>query len=96
MGAQTDKTKKLLAEGQAALLLIESMLLALIEAKAVDKIQVIDAIETVIAAKRALANDGDAPEVAKIAVGLLSDIANSLAAAAEGPAVTGSTLPPRS
>jgi len=78
---------KLLAEGEAALLLAESMLLALVETRLLGKEQVIEAIETVIATKRAMVNDGEAPRVSAAAIGLLTNIANSIAAANGGAGV---------
>jgi hypothetical protein len=86
MPVSSDETLKFLAESQAALLLAESLMLVLLEAKLVDKEQLVDAIETVIATKRSMIIDGKAPEVAAAAIGLLSGIANSLTAMGEGPA----------
>jgi hypothetical protein len=78
-------TEHLLAEGQAALMIAESLMLVLLEAKVVDKQTLIDAIETVIATKRAMLIEGKAPEVSAAAIGLLSSIANSLTAVGDSP-----------
>jgi hypothetical protein len=86
MATGPDETQQLLAEGQAALMIAESLLLLLVETKLVDKERLVDAIETVIAAKRSMIADGTAPEVSAAAVGLLSSIANSLTAAGDSPA----------
>ena len=80
-----DETQQLLAQGQAAMMIAESLMLVLVEARLVDKERLVDAIETVIAAKRSMMIDGNAPEIAAVAVGLLSSIANSLTAAGGTP-----------
>ena len=85
MAIGPDETQQLLAEGQAALMIAESLLLVLVEAKLIDKERLVDAIETVIAAKRSMITDGTAPEVSAAAVGLLSSIANTLTAAGDSP-----------
>lgn len=86
MSTDPEETRRLLAEGQAALMIAESLMLVLLESKVVEKQKLVDAIETVIATKRSMMIDGSAPEVAAAAVGLLSNIANSLCAADETPA----------
>lgn len=75
------------AVGQAALMLIESLMLALVERKVVPPSELVEAVETVIETKRRLAADGHEPEVAARAAAMLTTIANSLAAA--GPATKG-------
>ena len=85
MSKVPDLTQLLLAEGQAALMVAECLLLVLMETKVVEKQRLVDAIETVIATKRSMMIDGNAPEVAAAAVGLLSSIANSLTAAEDSP-----------
>jgi hypothetical protein len=88
-----DETQALLAEGQAALMVAESLLLVLLEAKVLDKERLVDAIETVITTKRAMLIDGNAPEVSAAAIGILSGIANSLTAAGDGPEQPSASLP---
>jgi hypothetical protein len=78
MPPAADDTEHQLAEGQAALMIAESLMLVLLEAKVVEKQTLIEAIETVIATKRAMLIEGSAPEVSAAAIGLLSSIANSL------------------
>jgi len=85
MASGQDDTQYLLAEGQAALMIADSLLLVFLEAGVVERDKLIEAIETVIAAKRSMMIDGNAPEVAAAAVGLLSSIANSLTAAEDSP-----------
>ena len=74
-----------LAEGQAALWLSESLILALINNGVVDKERMLEAVDVVIAAKRELAIDGREPEVATASIALLASISASIAAAKGGP-----------
>lgn len=75
------------AAGQAALMLVESLMLALVERRVIPADALIEAVETVIETKRRLAEDGHEPQTAARAVAMLAAIANSLAAA--GPATKG-------
>jgi len=93
MASGQDDTQHLLAEGQAALMIAESLLLVRLEAGVVGKDRLIESIETVIAAKRSMMIDGNAPEVAAVAVGLLSSIANSLTAVGDASEPSPSSLP---
>ena len=68
------------AAGQAALMLVESLMLSLVERRVIDPGELIEAVETVIETKRRLAADGREPAIAREAVALLTTIANSLAA----------------
>jgi hypothetical protein len=70
-----------LAHGQAALLLLECLMLVLIERKTMTADQMVDAVDTVLATKLQMARDEDHPQIARLAAGLLSRIGNSLAAA---------------
>jgi hypothetical protein len=70
-----------LAHGQAALLLIECLMLVLIEQNVMKADQMVEAVETVLATKLQMVRDQEHPQIAKLATGLLSRIANSLAAA---------------
>ncbi|WP_133123390.1 hypothetical protein [Methylobacterium frigidaeris] len=69
------------ASGQAALMLIESLMLALVERKVIPASELVEAVETVIETKRRLAANGHEPEIAARAAALLTTLANSLAAA---------------
>ena len=71
------------AEGQAAMLVGESILLALMEHGVLSKVQLIDAIETAIVAKRHMAEDGQDPKVSRIAAGLLTALQTSIASFAK-------------
>ncbi|OAS14230.1 hypothetical protein [Methylobacterium platani] len=77
-------TREHAAAGQAALMLVESLMLALIERGTIPAVELIDAVETVIETKRRIAADGHEPETARLAAGMLATIANSLAAAGTG------------
>ncbi len=68
------------ASAQAALMLIESLTLALIDQRVISREAVVDAVEVVIEAKRTLNEEGENTEIAEKAIGLLSTLANSLAA----------------
>jgi hypothetical protein len=74
-----------LAAGQAALWLGESLILALINAGVVEKDRLLEAVDVVIAAKRAMALTGREPEIATASIALLASISASIAAAQGGP-----------
>ena len=67
------------AEGQAAMVLSESILMVLIEYGVLTKAQLIEAIDTAIAAKRQMVEEGQDVEVSRIAAGLLTALQTSLA-----------------
>ena len=79
-----DESDRLLAHGQAALVLVEGALLVLIEAGILDKDQMLEAIETAICTVRSLSGKEESHNVSAEAIGLLSGIANSLSAARSG------------
>ena len=70
-----------IAYGQAALMLLESVMLALVEQRILTADALVDAIETTISAKRDASARTEPAEIAQASIGLLSNIANSLAAA---------------
>jgi hypothetical protein len=74
-----------LAEGQAALWLSESLILALINNGIMDKDRMLEAVDVVIAAKREMAIGGREPEVATASIALLASISASIAAAKGSP-----------
>ncbi len=78
---RSDETTRLLAEGQAGLWLTESLILALIDARILDKDRALEAIEIVIAAEQAMAVESGSPEISRAAATLLSSIRASIAAA---------------
>jgi hypothetical protein len=82
---RTALTKERLAEGQAALWLSESLILAMINYGVMDKDRVLEAVDVVIATKRGMAIGGSEPEIATAAIALLASISASIAAAKTGP-----------
>jgi hypothetical protein len=74
-----------LAEGQAALWLSESLILALINTGIMDKDRMLEAVDVVIAAKRGMAIAGSEPEIATASLALLASISASIAAAKSNP-----------
>jgi hypothetical protein len=72
-----------LGEARAALCLVDSLMLALLDAGVLTREQIIFAIETSIKTKRRASADGDDPALMDQAVVAMGAIANSLAAARE-------------
>jgi hypothetical protein len=72
-------TVEALAAGQAALWLSESLILALVDRKILDKDRVLEAVDIVIAAKQALVAEGGNEEIERAALGLLASISTSIA-----------------
>jgi hypothetical protein len=70
-----------LGEAQAALWLSESLILALLEANLLNTDTVLEAIDTVIAAKKANAAEGSERDVSRAAITHLASISASIAAA---------------
>jgi hypothetical protein len=74
------QTTRHLAYGEAAVMLIESLMLILIEKRVLTPQQMIAAIESAIATKRQMVQDGEHPDISAMAAGVLSTMANSVAA----------------
>jgi len=74
-----------LAYAEASVMLVECLMLVLMEEKVVRLESLTQAVEAAIEAKRGLVRDGAHPQIAAIAQGVLSKIANSLAAMEHGP-----------
>jgi hypothetical protein len=70
-----------LARGEAALVLIESVLLTLIESRVLTKDQVQEAVDLAIGTQRQAAEEEHHPDIANAGAGLLAQVGNSLAAA---------------
>ena len=81
-----NETARHLAEGEAALVLLESVLLTLVSKGVITSDEVINAVETVVDVKRQMAADGTSPELSTIAAGILVKVGNSIAAAGAQPA----------
>jgi hypothetical protein len=78
------ETKLHLAYAEASVMLLECLMIVLVERKLVPLDTLVDAVETAIEAKRSQVRDHSHPEIAGIAAGVLSKIANSLAATGHG------------
>jgi len=72
-----------LGEARAALCLVESLMLALLDAGVLTREQIIFAIETSVRTKQQALVDGDDPALMDQAAVVMGAIANSLAAARE-------------
>jgi hypothetical protein len=83
------ETARHLAEGEAALVLLESVLLTLVGKGVLTADEVISSVESVVDVKRQMAADGASPELSTIAAGILVKVANSIAAAGAIPLVEG-------
>jgi len=69
-----------LAYAEASVMLVECLMLVLMEKKVLPLEMLTQAVEAAIEAKQGLVKDGVHPQIAAIAGGVLSKIANSLAA----------------
>ena len=76
----SEETKHL-AYGEAAWTLMECLMLVLVEQRILATHELVDAIEDAIATKKQMVADHEHPEIASVAAGVLSTLANSLAAA---------------
>jgi hypothetical protein len=76
----SEETKHL-AYGEAALMLIECLMLKLVDHNILTTDDIVAAVETAIATKRQMVHDHEHPEIAAVAVGVLSTLANSLTSA---------------
>lgn len=76
-----DPVTRHLAEGEAALVLLEGLLLTLIDRGVVTREALVEAVDAVIQVKRRKAEDGVDPRLSTISAGLLSQVMNSLSAA---------------
>lgn len=83
MAGESDPIVNHLAEAEAALWLGESLMLSLVRAGILDKEQAVETIDAAIEAKRSVLPETATPEVARLAIGLLAAVANSIAAIPE-------------
>jgi hypothetical protein len=83
MAAPSDQVIQHLAEAEAALWLAESLILSLVRAGILEKQTAIEAIEATIEAKRSVLPETPSPEIARLAIGILSALGNSIAATPE-------------
>ena len=89
LAQKQDQTNTILAEGQAALWLTESLILALLEANLLNTDTILEAIDIVITARKAKASEGFEPDVSRAAITQLATISASIAAAKVAPNPTG-------
>jgi hypothetical protein len=80
-----------LAYAEASVMLVECLMLVMIERNLLPLESLIEAVETAIEAKQGQVRDGSHPQIARIAGGVLSQIANSLRASERGSAEKQST-----
>ena len=78
---EADELTKHLAYAEAALMLIEGLMLTLLEQRVLTKDQIVATVESVIATKREMLVDHKDPEITLLATGVLRTLANSLTAA---------------
>ena len=83
MAAPSDPVIQHLAEAEAALWLSESLILSLVRTGIIEKQFAIEAIETAIEAKRSILPETSSPEIARLAIAMLSALASSVAATPE-------------
>lgn len=69
-----------LAYAEASVMLLECLMLVLIERNVVPMDSLLEAVETAIATKKGQIKDADHPHISAVAVAVLSQIANSIAA----------------
>jgi len=71
---------KHLADAEAAIMLIECLMVTLVEQGVLTTPQIVGAVEVALATKRQMVADREHPRIAAVAVGLLTRLSNSLAA----------------
>jgi hypothetical protein len=74
------ETTKHLAYAEAALMLMEGLLQLLLTRRVLTTEEIVSTVEAIIATKRQMITDGEHPEISRIAAGVLSTLANSVAA----------------
>ena len=79
--SEPTETTKHLAYAEAAVMLIECLMLVFVERGLFSIDEIVSQVETVIATKRQMIEDGQHAEISAIAAAVLASIANSVAAA---------------
>jgi hypothetical protein len=74
------ETVRHLAYAEAAVMLLECLMLKLIERQIFTAAEMVGTVEDAIATKRQMVTDGEHPQISAVASGLLRTMANSLAA----------------
>jgi hypothetical protein len=80
---------KHLAQAEAALMLLECLILELIEQGVLGKQNFLNSIETVVETKRRMLEEREHATISEVALGILSTLANSVAAGINAPADNG-------
>ena len=75
-----DTTTMHLAYAEASVMVLECLMRLMIERKLLSMDEILHELEVAIGAKRTLMQEGSHPEIANVAAGVLSTLANSLAA----------------
>jgi hypothetical protein len=78
--APPSETTKHLAYAEAALMLTEGLLQLLVSRRVLKVEDIVSTVETIIATKQQMIKDGEHPEISSAAAGVLSTLANSMAA----------------
>jgi hypothetical protein len=79
-GSGPSEETKHLAYGEASLMLLECLMVTLVNRRVLTMDEIVAAVEAAIATKRQMVDDREHPQIAAIAAGVLSRLANSLAA----------------
>jgi hypothetical protein len=74
------ETIKHLAYAEAALMLLEGLLQLCVARRLLTAEEIVSTVESVIATKQQMIIDGEHPEISLVAAGVLSTLANSVAA----------------
>jgi len=73
-------TTKHLAYAEASVVLLESLIQLLVARRLLTAEEIVSSVEIAIATKQQMISDGEHPDISSIAAGVLSNIANSVAA----------------
>lgn len=79
-GIREDDMVKHLAQGEAAWMLVETLMLALVDRGLITRDDLVSMVEDVCATKKQMVAEHQHPQIASVAAGLLSTLGNSLAA----------------
>jgi hypothetical protein len=86
LGTKTPASEitKHLAYAEASIMLLEGLLQLLIARRLLTTEEIVDTVESIIATKQQMIVDGEHPDIAQVAAGVLSTLANSVAAIVGG------------
>jgi hypothetical protein len=91
----TDKDVEIehLAYGEAAIMLLESVLIALVDKGVLSVDEVVTAVENTVETKRQMVAEGEHARISAVAAGALTLIANSMASRSQGRSAPEETPP---